>query len=323
MGYTAIACIKTMTYQRRSEALDVRSSFPAALWGYANMMKSTALVALAAGLLVVAGWAQAGSRQLGTGGATQIEGSAGGGLVPWASIAGYGAMEEHGFTAFATFVNVDDYELTAAGVAWGWRNRVEVSLARQELDLITLGPALGLAGATLEQDIFGLKLRLAGDLIYTAIPQISAGIQYKRNNDFLIPSVAGAEDDDGFDLYLSATKLFLAGVGGFNGFANGTVRFTEANELGLLGFGGDRRSSHSAHFEGTFGLFLNKRTAIGVEYRDKPSNLSFAPEDDWWDAFIAWFPNRHVSVVGAYVDLGEIATLPDQTGYYISVEGSF
>ena len=32
----------------------------------------------------------AGSRQLGTGAVTQLEGSSGSGLVPWATIAGYG-----------------------------------------------------------------------------------------------------------------------------------------------------------------------------------------------------------------------------------------
>ena len=274
-------------------------------------------------LLVATCTTQAGTRQLGTGGGTQVEGSAGGGLVPWAVIAGYGAREEQDFTAFYTRVDTEDYELESFGAAWGFRNRLELSVARQELDLVTLGPALGLPGATLEQDIFGAKVRVYGDLVYTRAPQISVGMQYKKNRSFLIPSVAGALDDDGFDFYVSAAKLFLGGVGGFNGFANATVRFTEANEMGLLGFGGDQRSSHSAQFEGAAGIFLSRRWALGLEYRSKPDNLSFADEDDWWDAFVAYFPNRHVSVVAAYVDLGEIGTLPGQTGWYLSLEGSF
>lgn len=274
-------------------------------------------------LVLVCGMAMAGSRQLGTGGGTQVEGAAGGGLVPWAVIAGYGADEENGVTGFITYVDTGDYELTAGGVAWSWRNRVELSLARQELDLVTLGPAIGLPGATLEQDIIGAKVRLFGDIIYTAMPQVSVGIQYKRNDDFLIPSVVGARDDDGVDFYVSASKLFLAGVGGYNGFVNGTVRFTKANEMGLLGFGGDRDDSYEPQFEASAGMFLSRYTALGAEYRQKPSNLSFAKEDDWADVFFAWFPNRHVSVVLAYADLGSIATLDDQTGWYVSVEGSF
>ena len=38
----------------------------------------------------------AGERLLATGGVMQIEGSAGGGLTPWALIAGYGTREENG-----------------------------------------------------------------------------------------------------------------------------------------------------------------------------------------------------------------------------------
>ncbi len=265
----------------------------------------------------------AGSRQLATGGGTQIEGSAGGGLVPWAVIAGYGAAEETDVTGFLSFVDTGDYELTAAGVAVGVRNRWEFSLAKQELDLVTLGPALGLPGAELEQDIIGVKYRIAGDIIYTKMPQITAGLQYKKVDDFFIPSVAVAEDDDGVDVYLAVSKLFLAGAGGFNGFLNGTVRYTEANETGLLGFGGDRSSDHNLNLEAAAGVFLSRRWAVGAEYRQKSSNLTFASEDDWWDVFVGYFPNRHFSVVAAYVDLGAIATLPDQTGWYLSFEGSF
>lgn len=280
------------------------------------------IIGLLVGAMFVA-HANAGSRQLGTGGGTTIEGAGGGGIVPWSVITGYGAREEHGFSGALGFVDVDDFELKTAAVAFGIRNRFEFSVARQEFDLITLGPALGIPEASLEQDIFGAKFRLMGDLIYTPAPQISIGLQHKRNRDFSIPSAVGALDETGTDFYVSAAKLWLAGAGGFNGFANATLRLTEANELGLLGFGGDRDNDHSLNFEGSAGVFLSRRTAIGVEYRQKPNNLSFSKEDDWWDVFVAWFPNRHFSVVAAYVDLGEIATLPGQNGFYLSFEGSF
>lgn len=74
-----------------------------------------------------------GGRLLATGGATQVEGAAGGGLVPWAVLAGYGTREQDGGTAFYTRVDTGDYALDAAGVAWTFRNRLELSLARQRL----------------------------------------------------------------------------------------------------------------------------------------------------------------------------------------------
>ena len=264
-----------------------------------------------------------GSRQLGTGGATEVEGSAGSGIVPWAVIAGYGTDDEYSGTGFGTRVHTDDYRLTAFGAAAGFRNRVEVSVARQKLDLDTLGPALGMPGASISQDIFGVKVRLYGDVLYSRGPQVSVGAQYKRNHDFLIPSLVGARDSSGVDLYVAATKVFLAGAGGYNTFINGTLRSTNANEMGLLGFGGDARSGRSLQAEVSAGVFLNRHTAIGFDYRQKPNNLSAVREDNWADAFIAWFPSRHVSVVAAYADLGSVGTLPGQRGWYLSIQGAF
>ena len=263
------------------------------------------------------------SRQLGTGAAMQIEGSSGSGIVPWATIAGYGEVGEFDLNAGYTYVDTDDYELDVMGVSVGWSNRVELSFARQELDLITLGPAIGLPGATLEQDVFGAKVRLAGNLVYTRMPQISLGVQYKKTKNFLIPETVGALDDSDFDYYLSATKLFLGKPAGLNGFATMTLRSTRANETGLLGFGGDNSNDRHYEMESSIGVFLTRKVALGFDFRRKSSNLTFATEDHWRDYFIAWVPNRHVSVVAAYVDLGDIATLQNQTGYYLSVNGSF
>ena len=86
--------------------------------------------------------AQADGRLLATGGAMQIEGAAGGGLVPWAVLAGYGTRDEYGGTFAITRVDTGDYNLDMLGAAFTFRNRVEISYARQDLDLGTLGLAL-------------------------------------------------------------------------------------------------------------------------------------------------------------------------------------
>ncbi len=263
-----------------------------------------------------------GSRILATGGATQIEGAAGGGIVPWAVIAGYGSSSEWGVTGFYTHVAVDDYDLDAAGFAVGYSNRIELSYARQQFDLGTLGDALGI-DKKFRQDIFGAKVRLWGDLIYGHAPQVSAGMQYKRQLDFAIPQAVGARRDDDVDFYLAATKLFLAGLFDRNVFVNATVRFSRANQIGILGFGGDKDDTRDALFEGSAGIFFTRHIAAGVEYRQQPDNLSFADQDDWFDVFIGFFPNKHLAVVAAYADLGSVATLENQTGWYLSLELSF
>ena len=41
------------------------------------------------------------------------------------------------------------------------------------------------------------------------------------------------------------------------------------------------------------------------------------------DLFVGYFPNKNLAVVLAYARLGEIATLDNQDGVYLSVQGSF
>jgi hypothetical protein len=268
--------------------------------------------------------AQAGDgRLLATGGATQLEGAAGGGIVPWAVLAGYGTRDQNGGTAFYTRVDTGDYALDAYGVAWTFRNRLELSLARQRFDLGELQRRLALPWDALEQDIVGAKLRLGGDLVYTSMPQFSLGLQHKRLRDGALPRAVGARDTAGTDVYLSASKLFLDGAGGHQLLLNATLRSTRANQLGLLGHGGDRKGGRSLVFEGSAALVWDPSWAAGIEYRQKPDNLGFAGEDDWMDAFVAWFPNKHVAVVGAWAGLGSIAGLEGQGGPYLSLQLSY
>lgn len=280
------------------------------------------LVTVACCWIACGAWAD--GRLLATGGASGIEGGAGGGILPWAVLAGYGTNTDNGADTFGSYVSTDDYSLSVAGVSYTVRNRIEFSLAHQELNAPTIRAALGLPSDwRLRQNIAGAKVRLAGDIVYTPWPQVTVGAQYKNNIDFDIPAAIGAVDDDDVDLYVSAAKLFLAGAAGRNLFVNVTARSTRANQTGLLGFGGDLNDSRSWQLETSVAAFINPRWAIGAEYRTKPDNLSFAREDDWADVFVAWFPNKHLALVGAWVDLGSVATLDDQTGYYLSLQGSF
>ena len=286
---------------------------------------SRALVLVVCLALLAAGPAlgQGSGRLLATGGATQVEGAAGGGLVPWAVLAGYGTREQNGGTAFYTRVDTGDYALDAWGAAFTFRNRLELSVARQRFDLGELQRRLALPWDALEQDVFGAKLRLGGDLVYTRMPQVSLGVQHKRLRDGTLPLALGARDDAGTDVYLAASKLFLDGPGGRQWLLNGTLRSTRANQLGLLGHGGDRQGGRSLVFEGSVAVVLDPSWVLGVEYRQKPDNLGFAAEDDWADAFVAWFPNKHVAVVAAWAGLGGIATLDGQRGGYLSVQVGF
>jgi hypothetical protein len=271
--------------------------------------------------------ADVGSRLWATGGVTTIEGSAGGGLVPWALLGSYASDEEWGSTVALSRAEVDDYTLSVAGAGLNWNNRIEITVARQTLDLdslvFTLKNGFGLEQDELNQDIFGVKVRLAGDALYSPWGQWSAGVQHKRQRDFTVPQAIGARDDSGTGVYFSGSKVFFAAVLGRNLLVNATVRGTRANQGGLLGFGGDLNNGYEFMAEAGAGVFINRQWLIGAEYRQKPDNLSFAREDDWWDVFVAWVPDRRLAVTAAFVNLGDIATLKDQQGVYLSLQGSF
>lgn len=277
-------------------------------------------------ILLSAGVAQAleyGGRLLLTGGVNTIEGAAGGGLTPWAVIGGYGTRDQIGGNAFFSHVEIDDYRLEVRGVVLGLFDRVELSFAEQRFDTRQVGAALGLgAGFTFRQEVYGAKIRLAGDAVLDQdlwMPQIAFGVEHKRNNRGAILRAIGARDDKGTDYYLSATKLFLAQ----STLLNATLRATKANQAGILGFGGDRRDSYRIQPEFSLAYLLNRHLAIGGEYRFKPNNLGIAKEDDWWDLFVAWAPNKHLSLTLAYVDLGNIVIRDRQSATYLSLQVGF
>ena len=264
---------------------------------------------------------ESGGRLLATGGVTQIEGAGGGGLVPWALISGYGTRDQVGITAFYTQADPSDFRLHAAGVAVGIRDRVEISLAQQRLGLGTTVP-----GKSIDQNILGIKVKVLGDAVFDQDrwwPQVSVGALYKHNEDMTVPRLLGAKRDADTDFYLSASKVYLAALFGRNLLVNATVRATRANQLGLLGFGGDKNDHYQAMGEFSAGVFLCDKVLLGAEYRQKPDNLSAFQEQDFYDFFIAFVPNKRFSITAAYVDLGQIADKKDQTALYVSVQLSF
>ncbi len=252
-----------------------------------------------------------------TAGVTQIEGSAGGGLVPWAVLAGYDSRDETSINVFATQVTFDDYRLNAYGFSTGLFDRIELSLAQQTFDLLNTPHEIN-------QKIFGAKVRLYGDLIYSSWPQVSVGIQYKKLEDELLAGLLGADKTDhGTDFYVSASKAHLGAVLGYNFVWDLTLRATKANQFGLLGYGGSENKDYEIMSEGSAGIFLSRQLVLGIEYRQKPDNITGLAEDDAKDFFVAYIPNKNFNVTVAWVDLGTVAGAGNQSGVYFSLTGYF
>ncbi len=262
------------------------------------------------------------SKLLLTGGVTNIEGSAGGGLTPWAVIGGYGTEGQAGGNVFYTQARATDYTLRSSGALVGLFDRVELSYAEQKFDTRDVGTALGLGrGFTFTQKIFGAKVKVLGEAVLdqdSALPQIAIGFQEKENDRGTLLTALGIKHDKGTDYYVSATKLFLAQ----SILLNGTVRFTKANQTGILGFGTANKDKYQPMAEASAALLLRKDLALGVEFRQKPNNFAFK-EDNWYDVFVAYAPMKNVSLTLAYVDLGNIVIKDRQRATYLSLQVGF
>ena len=273
--------------------------------------------------MLISSTTHAGDRLLATGGVMQIEGSAGGGLTPWALIAGYGTREQIGGSAFYTHAETqDNFNMDLGGFAVGFNNRVEISYSHQRLGLPKT-----LSNDTINMNTLGAKVRLFSDAVYdqdSLIPQVSVGVQLKHNEDFdNVPKSIGAKKAFGADFYVSATKLYFGAVAGRNLLLNLTLQATKANQFGLLGFGGDDKDSYSIQPAGSVAIMLTDNLLIGAEYRARPDNINVFKEEDAKDVFIAWFPVKNVALTAAYVDLGNIADKEDQKAWYLSGQISY
>jgi hypothetical protein len=258
-----------------------------------------------------------GGKLVATGGLSQFEGAGGGGLTPWALITGYGTNTQIGANGHFTRIATNDLHINSYGAALGLYDRVEFSVARQDLNTENIGTSLGLGkGFTIRQDVLGLKVKIAGDAVLeqdSLLPQIALGAQFKHNNRGPMIAALNVGTNDGVDIYLSATKLILSQ----SLLINGTVRLTKANQTGLLGFKG----GYEPMAEGSVALLLSRNWAVGAEYRMKPNNLAnLTKEHDWVDAFVAWFPTKNLSVTAAYVRLGHIVTAKNQNAFYLSMQ---
>ena len=262
-------------------------------------------------------------RLLSSAGVSQIEGTSGAGLSSWATITGYGSRDSYGATAFASHVELKNFDMQATGGAIGFKNRVELSYAHQKFNLNDAGPADDLdSNFDLTQNVIGAKFRVAGDLIYDQdllLPQIAVGAQYKFSGDKKAVLDKGAASTSGIDVYASATKVFLDK----SLLLSATLRGTRANQLGLLGFGSRDNTGYSAQFEGSAVYMLRRDLVIGADYRTKPDNLESLNENDGSAAYIAWFPNKSLSLSAAAVDMGEIANRGRQRGLMVSIQTGF
>jgi hypothetical protein len=126
------------------------------------------------------------------------------------------------------------------------------------------------------------------------IPAISVGaIEKITSKDIQVPGV----DQNGVDFYLVATKLITQLP--LPVLLSGGLLSTREWVTGVLGFDHDRRQTGFANID----ILPTKNIAVGYEFK-QGAKFSDFKNADYWDAHIAWFATKQLTLVAAYTDTG-------------------
>lgn len=189
------------------------------------------------------------------------------------------------FGAWYTYLPDVNVDWTAIGAAETLFNRVEVSYGYE-----LIAPA----GKNVRKSNIGAKLLLVPENIggQNYIPAVSIGSIWKTTTP-----VATNIDGNAFDFYAVATKLItqlpvpvLLSAG---------VLSTKGRATGVFGYDDDRATT----FFGNLDVIPLSNVAVGLEYKQGAKFDDFN-NADYWDAHLAWFAGKNLTLVGAYVNAG-------------------
>ena len=118
----------------------------------------------------------------------------------------------------------------------------------------------------------------------------------------------GYDNDMGVDFDFSFSKT-LKDLFYYPCIINANLRLTRGHYLGLLGFGPD----YKANGELSLAFMIHSKVVFGMEARQQNDKIKALPlqgysmeEDTIWDTFVAFFPNRKLSIVVAFCRFGNI-----------------
>ena len=224
---------------------------------------------------------------------------------------------------------------TVSETIWG---RIELGYALNHLDLgdlprdIRAATGINTINDSVYMHNFNARLQLLkeGDFKKSWMPALTLGLHYKKNEDTdIIDSRLGGaftsigiEDNDGVDVTLFASKMIKSLPRPL--MLNAGVRSTKAAQMGLLGFTGERETV----FEGNFGVLALDNLVIGGEYRQKPDEYDeitglIAEEDDWWDGYITYIANDHLTMSVAYIHFGDLLNHEANSAWGIKFKWEF
>ena len=191
-----------------------------------------------------------------------------------------------------TYLDDSGISWTAASVAFSVLDRVEVSGGYGLIDAYKYGDS------SINTYNLGAKLRFLDENAFDQawVPALAVGGVYKYTDARTVKALG--LDNDGFDIYVVASKLITqtpvpvllsGGVLVSDEVVNGVVGH---NDYDVAGFG-------------NIDVIPVKNVAFGVEYKQGVNAGNGIRNHDYFDAHVAWFATPKLTLVGAFVATGD------------------
>lgn len=188
----------------------------------------------------------------------------------------------------AWYVNLDhvNVDWTAIGVADTLFKRLELSYGYESVNQKN--------STAKHKNNLGAKLLVLPENSFNTkyLPAISVGTIFKHTS-----GLSTGVDASGEDYYVVATKLI--NLLSRPVLLSGGVLSTRGKTTGVFGYDKDRRTTGFGNID----LILPWNLIAGFEYK-QGAHYSDWKDSDYWDAHLAWSPNKNLTLIAAYVDAG-------------------
>ncbi len=185
-------------------------------------------------------------------------------------------------------LNRTKIDWNAESVATTLFDRLEVSYGNE---IVALD-----GGQNIHKGSTGLKALLVKENDWDTkwVPAVSVGTIYKQTSF----QTGNDVDKNGYDYYAVATKLITQLPKPV--LLSGGILSTNSRTTGVLGFDKKRDTTWFANID----VLPLKDLAVGFEYKQGADFGTAYKNSNDWDAHLAWFANKNLTLVAAYVNAG-------------------
>ena len=194
----------------------------------------------------------------------------------------------------AWYVNLNDADINwySTGAALTFFKRLEISAGYEFVNARKYGDN------SINKYNLGAKLRILDENAFDTsfLPAVAAGAIWKYTDSKTVDALG--LDDNGFDYYIVASKLvnqtpvpvlLSAGLLYSDEVVNGVVGH---NHYDLAAFG-------------NIDVLPAENVAIGLEYKQGVDAGDGIRNHDYWDAHVAWFVTKQLTLVAAFAETGD------------------